>query len=122
MTFDLVVTISMHFYERCQTKRDVCEISDLRRREILLLRSVCLFVSQGGGGGLILIYFNTYVGLGIFFWFKILNFNIFWGFQKTEYFWGYEDFVDIFCRSSQNWTLYRGHFYSFKCQIFIQGA
>ena len=24
MTFDLVVTIGMHFYERCQTKRDVC--------------------------------------------------------------------------------------------------
>ena len=28
--------------------------------------------------------------------FKILNSNIFGGFQKTEYFWGYEDFVDIF--------------------------
>ena len=27
--------------------------------------------------------------------FKILNFNIFRGFQKTEYFWGYEGFVDI---------------------------
>ena len=27
--------------------------------------------------------------------FKILNFHIVWGFQKTEYFWGYEDFV--FC-------------------------
>ena len=28
--------------------------------------------------------------------FKILNFNIFGGFQKNKYFWGYEDFVDIF--------------------------
>ena len=28
--------------------------------------------------------------------FKILNFKSFGGFQKTEYFWGYEDFVDIF--------------------------
>ena len=27
--------------------------------------------------------------------FKILNFNIFWGFQKNEYFWGYDDIVDI---------------------------
>ena len=27
---------------------------------------------------------------------KILNFNIFGGFQKNEYVWGYEDFVDIF--------------------------
>ena len=30
--------------------------------------------------------------LGLFFRFKILNFNIFWGFQKNEIFWGYEDF------------------------------
>ena len=42
--------------------------------------------------------------------FKMLNFNIFGGFQKTEYFWGYEDFVDIFEGSSQNWTIFRGHF------------
>ena len=44
MTFDLVVTISMHFYERCQTK-EMFGISDLRR-EILHLRSGCLFVHQ----------------------------------------------------------------------------
>ena len=36
-----------------------------------------------------------------FFGFKILNFNIFGGFQKIEIFWGYEDFVDIFLGSSQ---------------------
>ena len=34
--------------------------------------------------------------LGLFLGFKILNFNIFGGFQKNKYFWGYEDFVDIF--------------------------
>ena len=34
----------------------------------------------------------------------ILNFNIFGGFQKNEYFWGYEDFVDIFGGSSRNWA------------------
>ena len=45
MTFDLVVTISMHFYERCQTK-EIFEISDFRRREILHLRPVCLFLHQ----------------------------------------------------------------------------
>ena len=48
-----------------------------------------------------------YVGSGYFFGFKILNFNIFWGFQKNEYFWGYEDFVDIFWGSSQNWASFR---------------
>ena len=26
--------------------------------------------------------------LGSFFWFEILNFNIFLGFQKNKYFWG----------------------------------
>ena len=76
MTFDLVVTISMHFYERCQTKK-MFEISDLRRREILHLRSVC-------------------VGSGYFLGFKILIFNIFGGFRKLNTFLGYEDFVDIF--------------------------
>ena len=39
--------------------------------------------------------------------FKILNFNIFGGFKKNEYFWGYEDFVDIFGGSSQNWASLR---------------
>ena len=35
-----------------------------------------------------------------------MDFNIFGGFhKKNEYFWGYEDFVDIFGGSSQNWTI-----------------
>ena len=59
-------------------QKEMFEISDLRRREILHLRS------------------DTYVGLSYFLGFKILNFNIFGGFQKDEYFWGYEDFVDFF--------------------------
>ena len=51
-----------------------------------------------GGGG----------GIPIF-----LNFNIFGGFQKNEYWLGYEDF-DISFGSSHNWTLFRGHFYAFS--------
>ena len=46
--------------------------------------------------GVVLWYFHTYVGSGHFSGFKILNFNIFLGFQKNKYFWGYEDFVDFF--------------------------
>ena len=42
-----------------------------------------------------------------------MNFDIFWGFQKNNYFFGYENFVDIFLGSSQNWTIFRGHFYAF---------
>ena len=32
----------------------------------------------------------------------------------NEYFWGYEEFVDIFELSSQSWTLFKGHFYAFR--------
>ena len=56
---------------------------------------------------------HIYVGSGHFFGIKILIFNIFWGFQKNEYVFGYQDFVDIIFGSSQNWTIFRGHFYSF---------
>ena len=42
-----------------------------------------------------------------------MNFNIFWGDQKTEDFFVYEDFVDIFWGSSQNWTISRRHLYAF---------
>ena len=51
--------------------------------------------------------------LGLFFWVQNFEFQLFLGFQKNEYFWGYEDFVDSFWGSSQNWTIFRGHFYAF---------
>ena len=51
-------------------------------------------VCVGGGGGW-LRFSYIYVGWDHFWGFKILNFNIFGGFQKYHYFWGYEDFVDI---------------------------
>ena len=41
------------------------------------------------------------------------EYQYFGGFQKTEYFLGYEDFMDILGGSSQNWTIFRGHFYAF---------
>ena len=53
--------------------------------------------SQGaGGGGGVLWYFHTYVGSVHFFGFEILNFNIFWGFQKNEYFLGVLRFCGYF--------------------------
>ena len=73
-------------------QKEMFEISDLRR-EILHLRSVSLFPPLPGG---VLLYFHAYVGSGYFGGFKILNLNIVGGFQKTEYFWEYEDFVDMF--------------------------
>ena len=53
-------------------------------------------MNHWGGGGGYLLYFHAYVGSSYFGGFKILNFNIIGGFQKTEYFWGHEDFVEIF--------------------------
>ena len=53
---------------------------------------MCVGGGEGGGGAEIFIYIRR---LGPFLGFKILNFNIFGGFQKYHYFWGYEDFVDI---------------------------
>ena len=55
------------------------------------------FFAQGGT-----LIFSHICSLGYFLGFKILNFNILGGFQKNEYFWGHEDFVDIFLESSQN--------------------
>ena len=61
--------------------------------------SICrkkLVYSPGGGGG-------------HFFWFKILNFNIFGGFQKKKFGGG----GDIFWGSLQNWTILSGDCYVF---------
>ena len=43
-------------------------------------------ISPGGRGGTMI--FSYIRRLGSFFWFKILNFIIFWGFQKMNIFWG----------------------------------
>ena len=60
---------------------------------------------RGGGGTLIFSYIRR---LGSFFWGRSFEFQYFfrgWGgvVQKNEYLFGYEDFVDIFLGSSQNW-------------------
>ena len=79
----------------------------LRRREILHLRSVCppgvCVGGMGGGGGYSDIFIHTLARA--FFRARNFEFQYFWGFQKTEYLLGYEDLVDIFWGSSQNWTI-----------------
>ena len=61
--------------------------------------------------GGVLRYFHTYIamiGSAHFLGFKILNFNFLGGvFRKNNIFLGYEDFVDIFLGSSQNWASLR---------------
>ena len=95
---------------RGATQKEMFEISYLRRREILHLRSVCPFVPQGERGILIFSYTRRLV---LFLGVHNFEFQYFWGFQKTEYFGGYEDFVDIILGLSQNWSIFRGHFYAF---------
>ena len=69
-------------------QKKMLEMSGLRRKEILHLRFVCLFVPKAEGGTLIFSCMRE-----LFLGFKILNFNIFGGFQKPEWdmkiFWGH---------------------------------
>ena len=56
-----------------------------------------------------MIFSYIYVGWGHFWGVQNLEFQYFGGFQK--YLRVYEDFVDI---SLQNWTGFRGHFFTFQ--------
>ena len=61
-------------------------------------------ISVLGWGTLI---FSHIRRLGLFWGVHNSEFQYFWGFQKNEYFFGYEDFVDIFLGSSQIWASLR---------------
>ena len=54
---------------------------------------IFLYVGTPGVGTLI---FSHIRRLGLFFGVQNSEFQYFWGFQKNEYFFGYEDFADIF--------------------------
>ena len=69
-------------------QKEMFEISDLRRRETLSICTPVGFGGGGGGGGGGTWIFSYTHRLGLFFGVKNLEFNIFGGFQKTEYFWG----------------------------------
>ena len=63
------------------------EISDLRRREILHLRSLCPCVPQAGGGvgeggGGCTLIFSYIRRPGLFFGVKNFEFQYFWGFSE----------------------------------------
>ena len=70
--------------------------------KILLLLSITYPEEQdtqlrmGGGGGLwVTLIFSYTRRLRPFLRVQKFNFSMFWGFQRNEYFCGYEDFVDI---------------------------
>ena len=67
-----------------------------------------MFTPKGGT-----LIFSYICRLRSFFGVQNSEFQYFLGFTEDQYFWGYEDFVEIFWGSSQNWTISRGHFYVF---------
>ena len=66
------------------------------------------------------IFIHTYIGSGYFFvggGSNFLNFDIFWGFQKNDILFGMKILWIFFFLgggSSQNWAIFRGHFYAFE--------
>ena len=76
--------------------------------ELRLARDMATPQGGGGGGGGTLCYCHTYVGSAYFFGFKILNFNIFWGFQKNKFFLGMKILWIFF-----GGNIFRGYFYTF---------
>ena len=63
----------------------------------------------GGGGTMIFSYIRRLRGVGV----KILNFDIFGGFQKNDIIFGMKILWIFFFWSSQNRAIFRGHFYAF---------
>ena len=73
------------------------------------LERTAAYVTGGGGGGGqgVLWYFHTCVGSGYFLGVQNSEFQYFLGFsEKWIFLGGYEDFVDIFGESAQNWASY----------------
>ena len=71
------------------------------------------YLIAGGGGGTLIFSYLRRLG-SYFFLVQNFEFQYFLGFsEKNDYFLEYEDFVDTFSGSSQNWTIFSGHFYVF---------
>ena len=65
----------------------------------------------GGGGSLIFSYIRR---LGSFLWVKHFKFQYFWGFyEKLIFFVGMKILWIFLGGSSQNWTIFKSHFYAF---------
>ena len=91
-TVDVIQVIAMtsQFLEDVMTAHVLAELYKLYKagKSISDLGTLAVKTQGMWGGGHFDIFIHVYVGSGHFFGFKILNFNIFWGFQENEYFWG----------------------------------
>ena len=79
----------------------------------------CMVEPQGGGGTLIFSHIRT---LGLFFWFKILNFNIFGVFRKMNIFLDMKILRIFFGGSSQNWASFRVISMHFRVFLKVKGT
>ena len=57
------------------------------------LPRITTYAAQEGGGATLIFSYTR--RLRPFLGVQKFNFSMFWVFQRNEYFWGYEDFVDI---------------------------
>ena len=74
--------------------------------------------ARGGGGGGTLIFSYVRRLRSFFFFFfgggvQNFEFRYFWGFSKIHIFLSMKILWIFFGGSSQNWTIFRGHFYAF---------
>ena len=65
------------------------EVFNILDEYLHLIHQVMVYLSLSNGQGMAATQGCYKRRLGSFFGFKILNFNIFWGFQKNEYFLGF---------------------------------
>ena len=71
----------------------------------------------GGGGGIQI--FSYIRWLGSFLGVPNFEFQYFWGFSEKLIFWGMNILWLFFGGSSQNWTIFRGHFIAF-CGLLVR--
>ena len=86
-----------------------------QRREKVLLWDSDIFRHTYNFWGFKILNFNIYIYIYIYIY--IFFFFFFWGgggCSKNDFWGGYEDFLDIFGGSSQNWTGFMGHFCVFN--------
>ena len=78
----------------------------------------CMVEPQGGGT----LIFSHIRRLGLFFWFKILNFNIFGVFRKMNIFLDMKILRIFFGGSSQNWASFRVISMHFRVFLKVKGT
>ena len=84
--------------------------------KVTLSTNTTLFELRRGGGGGCTLIFSCILRLGLLFWVQtFFEFQYFLGFSEKLISWGggMKILWIFFGGSSQNWTLFKGHFFTF---------